>query len=304
MQGVSRFAEWIESTDLKTTLTPTMEQQAVRKTEKESTVSWREEYRTPLHDHLGAIRIGLVLVILVLAAGTVAPILLYLFTDLKISHTIYLTAFSPLPMIVYYIAFAPAFLVGDRPAGATDEWRSMHIKFPVMLVLILDLLTTAQVYYFWEERVLQIVDSGRFLLLWAGLTAVLIALCWKRTSKRMRVQEGFAMMILSLVMLGFVMAYGANLAISRPVQHYPAVVVDRHAPTEENEDADHTLTVLLDDGTTTEINVSKRLYDLEEADVEFVVCQKENFLGIRMARLHLPAGTDTSTLPETDDTTP
>ncbi len=304
MQGASRFAEWIESVDLAATLTPTMEQKVVREAEKGSIVQWREEYRTPMHDHLDAIRIGLVLVMLLFVAGNIVPLLLYLFTDLKISHAIYLTAFCPLPMVLYYITFAPVFLVGDRPAGATDEWRSMHIKFPMMLVLNLDLLTTAQIYYFWEKRILQIVDSGRFLLLWGGLTAVLIALCWKRTSKRMRAQEDFSMMILSLVMLGFVISYGSNLAISRPVEHYPAVVVDRQAPTEEDEDLDRTLTVLLNDGTTTEMNVSKRLYDLEEAGVEFVVCQKDNFFGIRMARLHLPAGTDMSTLPEIDDTTP
>lgn len=304
MQGAYRFAEWIESIDLTATLTPTMEQQAVREAEKESIVQWREEYRTPLHDHLGAIRVGLVLVILLLAAGNMVPYLLYLFTDLKISHAIYLTAFSPVPMILYYIAFAPVFLVGDRPAGATDEWKSMHIKFPVTIVALLALLMLAQVYYFWEERILKIVDFGPFFLLWVGITALLIGLFWVRTPKRMHAQDGFVMIILSLVVMGFALTYGVNLAISRPVEHYPAVVVDRQAPTEENEDADHTLTVLLDDGTTTEINVSKRLYDLEEAGVEFVVCQKENFLGIRMARLHLPAGTDTSTLPETDDTTP
>lgn len=112
------------------------------------------------------------------------------------------------------------------------------------------------------------------------------------------------MMILSLIMPGFVVGYGSSLAISKPVKHYPAVVVDRYAPAKDNKDTDQTLTILLDDGTTAKLNVSKREYDLEETGVELVVCQKENFLGIRMARLHLPDGTDLSTLPETDNTTP
>ncbi len=301
MVGAIQVIDWIEEQNFEVNATKAMQKKVNQETD--SIVSWSEEYRTPLHDHLGAIRIGLVLVIFLLVAGSIVPYLLYLFTDLKIAHAIYLTTFSPLPMILYYIDFAPVFLVGDCPAGATNEWKSMHIKFPMMLVVLIDLLICAQVYYFWEERILQIVDTGRFLLLWAGLTAVLIALFWIRTPKRMRTQDGFAMMILSLMMLGFVLTFGGSLVISGPVEHYPAVFVERHEPTEEQKDSDRTLTILLDDGTTAELNVNKHLYDLEEAGVEFVVCQKENFLGIRMVRMHLPERTDTSTLPEVSETT-
>lgn len=195
---------------------------------------------------------GFGFVMMLLAAGSVVPLLLYRFTDLKMSHTVYLTAFSPLPIALYYIAFTPVFSLGNPSAGATDEWKSMHIRFPMMLVVLFDLFIFAQVYHFWEERYLQIVDFGRFFLLMAVITALLIALCWVRTQKRMRRQDAFTIMLLSLVMLGFVVTYGTNLAISKPAEHYPAVVVDRHGPTEEHKDAGRTLTILLDDGTTIE----------------------------------------------------
>lgn len=301
MIGADQVLDWIAEQKFSISATKTLERRA-EQSAKNSVVSWHEEYRTPLHEHMKAIRIGLVLVILLLAVGCVVPLALYLFADLKISHAIYLTAIFPLPMILYCIVFAPVLLMGDWPAGATDEWKSMHVKFPLMPILILDLLIFMQVVHFWESNILQIVDFGRFFILEAGITAVLIALFWIRTPKRLHT-EGFVMMILSLVMLGFVVTYGGNLAISKPVEHYPAVVVDRREPSAENEDAERTLTVQLDDGTEAELNVSERLYDLEEAGVDFVVCQKKNFLGIRMVRLHLPEGTDISALPKTESTT-
>lgn len=297
MAGAVQVIDWIEEQNFELGVTKAMEKKMDRKSA--GTLSWHKEDRTPLHDHLKEIRACLMVVLLLLAAGSVVPFFLYLTTDLKMSRVIYLTAFSPLPMVLFFIAFAPVLLVGDYPAGATDEWKTMHIKFPMMPVMILDLLIFAQIYHFWEERVLQIVDFGRFFLLEAGVTALLIALCWLRTPKRLRTQE-FAMMILSLVLLGFVLTYGVNLAISSPAEHYPAVIVDQHEPTNQAKDADHTFTVQLEDGTLQTLNVSKQLYDLQKEGFRLVVCQKENSLGIRMARLHLPEGTDITSLPKTE----
>lgn len=287
MAGADQMIDWVVDRNFSISTTKTLEKQVEQSINAKSVVSWREEDRTPLHDYLGAIRIGLALVILLFAAGCTIPFLLYLFADIKMSHTIYLTAISPLPIVLYYIVFTPVFHVGDYPAGATNEWKSMHIKFPLLIVLILDVLAFAQVFYFWESNMLQIVDFGRFFILAAAFAAVLIVLLWIRTPKRLR-KGDFYMMFLSLVMSAFVMAYGGNLAISKPLEHYPAVVVDRRGPTAENEDIDRTLTILLNDGTTAELNVSKVLYDMEKEGTKFVVCQRENFLGIRMVRLHLP----------------
>ena len=50
MRGIPRFAEWLESTNLTATLTPNMEKQTKQADQEESTVQWREEYRTRWHD--------------------------------------------------------------------------------------------------------------------------------------------------------------------------------------------------------------------------------------------------------------
>ena len=70
--------EWLESTNLAATLTPAMEKQTKQEEQQESTVQWREEYHTRWHDHIKGIRVGLWVVILLFAAGVVAPIPLYL----------------------------------------------------------------------------------------------------------------------------------------------------------------------------------------------------------------------------------
>lgn len=39
-------------------------------------MEWKEEYRTPMHDHLKAIKAGLIVVSLLALAGTILPFLL------------------------------------------------------------------------------------------------------------------------------------------------------------------------------------------------------------------------------------
>ena len=48
------------------------------------------------------------------------------------------------------------------------------------------------------------------------------------------------------------------------------------------------MTVQLDDGTAFEFPVTEELYEMEESGTEFVVCQRENPLGVRMLDLPLP----------------
>lgn len=288
MQGAFWLLEWAEGCGLALKPTKSLERQAEQY--EDGTVTWQEEDRTSLHDHMGAIRFGMVLVICLFAAGCIVPLLMYLFTDLKMSHAIYMTTFSPVPMLVYYLLFAPVILLGDRPEGATQEWKSMHIKFPGMFVSLLTLVLMAQVYYFWEERMIQIVESGVYILQVVAVAAALIGLFWVRTPKRLRGSDGFAVMLLSLMIFAFSLSYGCNLAVSGSSQHYPAEIVERREPV--SEDKDYTLTIRLDDGREKELNVSKQVYDLSNAGVPFDVCQKENFMGVRMVRLHLPEGTN------------
>lgn len=294
MIGADSAIDWIDRQKFSVNATKRFEKQ-VEQMENENVVSWHEEYRTPLHEHLKAIRAGLVIVMLLFAAGSIAPLVLYLHDKLKIAQAIYLTSFSPLPLLLYYLAFAPV-LASDFPACATEEWKSMHIKFPVISFAFISLFSGAKIFYFWEKNILQVADSGRFMLFMGVIAAVLIALFYIRTPKRLRKLDAFVMIILSLFMLALVITYGVNLAISGPAEHYTAVVVERTEPSTDDENADRTLTVLLNDGTETTLNVTESVYNLEKSGVEFVVCQKENFLGIRTVRLHLPEGTDVSRL--------
>lgn len=288
MQGAFWLLEWAEGRGLALKPTKSLERQAEQS--GDGTVTWREEDRTPLHDHMGAIRLGMNLVVCLFAAGCFVPMLLFLFTDLKMSHAVFLTVFAAVPMLVYYLLFAPVILLGDRPQGATQEWKSMHIKFPTTIVSLLALVMMAQVYYIWEERMIQVVETGLFMIQVAVVAAVLIGLFWVRTPKRLRGSDGFVIMLLCLAILSFGLTYGGDLAISRPARHYRAEVVERAEPVSDK--YDYTLTIRLDDGKEKELNVTEQIYDLSNAGVPFDVCQKENFLGIRMIRLHLPEGTN------------
>lgn len=44
----------------------------------------------------------------------------------------------------------------------------------------------------------------------------------------------------------------------------------------------------MDDGTQAQVQVSETVYRLEAEGTEFLVCQLESSLGIRMVDLHLP----------------
>lgn len=302
MLGVYSAIDWIDQQQFPVNTTKTFEKQVLN-SENQEVLSWNEEDRTPMHNHLKAIRAGLVLVMLLLAAGGILPIMLYILTDIKVTYEIYLACFSPLPMVLYYLIFAPV-LTPDYPEGATEEWKAMHVKFPVSLEGLISMFVTAVVYYFWASAIMQVADSGRFILFMVVVAAVLIALFYMRTPKRLRSEDGFGVIILSLLLVAFTVTYGLNLAISRPAEHYPAVVVQRNEFKSNDSSAGKTLTVLLDDGKEMELNVTEEVFNLENAGVEFVVCQKENFLGIRTVRLHLPEGTDLSQLLKQNSETP
>lgn len=97
------------------------------------------------------------------------------------------------------------------------------------------------------------------------------------------------------------MTYGMVLAISHPVEHYPAVIVERTEYSENTGKPDFTLTVVLDDGDTIKLDVSERLYNMEKMGAKLQVCQKDNFLGIRIVRIHISEDTDLEALLTSDD---
>lgn len=288
MRGIPRFAEWLESTDLAMFLTPAMEQQSKQEEQQESTVQWREEYRTRWHDHIKGIRVGLWAVMLLFAAGVIAPIPLYLFADAKFTTVMKIGALAPIPFVVFCLVFAPVLLFGDRPKNATPEWNAMHVKVPLIPALLIGLIYLWQVNDIWGGFVLQEVDTGfgwlaRVLAIGAVLTVLLIL----RTPKRMRLGAGLFMGLVGLSIAAG-LHYCANAALIGPAQHYPAVVVDSHADDPDVEDDDYELTIVMDNGKETELAVPEKIFEMAMDGEPLEVCHRESLFGVIFLDIHLP----------------
>ena len=191
MRGIPRFAEWLESTNLAATLTPNMEKQTKQADQEESTVQWREEYRTRWHDHINGIRVGMWIVIVFFAAGVLVPLPLYLL-GAKFTTVMKIGALAPIPFLIFCLLFAPVLLFNDRPQNATQEWNAMHIKMPVILVMLIGLLYICQVHFLWDGWILQEADiNWSWLIRVLTIATVLTVLLILRTPKRMRLNAGF-----------------------------------------------------------------------------------------------------------------
>ena len=287
MRGMEGLDGWIEEQGIPGELTSFLERQ-VQRADGGAVLEWKEEYRTGWHDHLKAVRILLVLSVLLLALGSVAPFLLYVTGLLKFRPAVSLSAVSLLPFLGCCILFAPVLTMDAKPKGATEEWKAMHVRVPSLLVLLLILLLGGQFFYIWNRWILQTVDEGRFIVLWLILGGLLAALIFIRTPRRLR-GEGLFLVCLVCLFCGYVLAYGGNLALCTSARHYPAEVVERDERQEEDgDDMEYYLTVRLDDGTMAELLVPESLYRMEAAGEEIVVCQRDSLFSIRMVDLHLP----------------
>ena len=196
-------------------------------------------------------------------------------------------AASPLPFIVYYLAFAPVLTLNGKQKGATAEWQSHHIRISFLLVL-LPALWLMSVFHYGLEHVLIMEEKWYTLAFWFGLGAIFIIAFVLRTPKRLR-GEGLFMIGLSLLLVAEPMVYAGNFALCGEEIHYPAKVLERNIEQDDNDGSlEYSLTVQLDEGTAFEFPVTEELYEMEESGTEFVVCQRENPLGVRMLDLHLP----------------
>lgn len=287
MRGIPRFAEWLESADLAATLTPTMEKQAKQEEQQESTVQWREEYRTRWHDHIKGIRIGLWVVMLLFAAGVIAPIPLYLLGT-KFTTVMKIGALAPIPFVVFCLVFAPVLLFGDWPQNATPEWKAMHVKVPLIPVLLIGLIYIWQVNDIWGGFVLQEVDTGfGWLVRVLAISAVLTVLLILRTPKRMRLGAGLFMGLVGITIAAG-LHYCANAALSGPAHHYPAVIVDSHADDPDVDDDDYELTIVMNNGKETELVVPEKIYEMAMNGEPLEVCHRESPFGVILLDIHAP----------------
>ena len=288
MQGASRLAEWIESTDLAALLTPAMERQTAEQVKEESILQWREEYRTHWHDHLKTISTGLWVVMILYLVGVISPIPLYLFAGVKFRTTMAIAAISPIPFLIFCIVSAPVLIFGDRPKNATAEWNSMHIRLSLPVMLFPALAMLWQVHYIWSRSAMQPKGSGEIWIIQGLLIAVpVISLCLYRTPKGRRFETGFFVILVSMS-LGMSISYCANAALCGPARHYKTVIVDSHKEDPNTNGDDNTLTVLLDDGSEEKIHVSDSIYEMAIKGEALDVCHSESPLGMEMLKIHLP----------------
>ena len=288
MQGASRLAEWIESTDLAALLTPAMERQTAEQVKEESILQWREEYRTHWHDHLKTISTGLWVVMILYLVGVISPIPLYLFAGVKFRTTMAIAAISPIPFLIFCIVSAPVIILGDRPKNATAEWNSMHIRLSLPVMLFPALAMLWQVHYIWSRSAMQPKGSGEIWIIQGLLIAVpVISLCLYRTPKGRRFETVFFVILVSMS-LGMSISYCANAALCGPARHYKAVIVDSHKEDPNTKGDDNILTVLLDDGSEEKIHVSDSIYEMAIKGEALDVCHSESPLGMEMLKIHLP----------------
>ena len=132
-------------------------------------------------------------------------------------------AASPLPLIVYYLAFAPVLTLNGKQKGATAEWQSHHIRISLPLVL-LSALWLMSVFHYGLEQVLIMEEKWYTLAFWFGLGAIFIIAFVLRTPKRLR-GEGLFMIGLSLLLVAEPMMYAGNFALCGEEIHYPAKVL-------------------------------------------------------------------------------
>ena len=289
MRGIPRFAEWLESTNLTATLTPNMEKQTKQADQEESTVQWREEYRTRWHDHIKGIRIGLWVVIVLFAIGVLIPIPLYLFADTKFTTVMKIGALAPIPFLIFCLVFAPVLSFGDKPQNATPEWRAMHIHVPLIICLLIGYTYFWQVSDIWGDLVLREADGNwGWLIRILSITIVLIVLQVIRSPKRNRVGAGLYMGVVGLS-IACGLHYCVNAALIGPAQHYPAIIVDSHADDPDVSDDDYKLTIIMDNGEDAEIVVPEKVYEMAMDGEPLEICHRESPFGVVFLGIHMPS---------------
>ena len=287
MRGIPRFAEWLESTNLTATLTPNMEKQTKQADQEESTVQWREEYRTRWHDHIKGIRVGMWIVIVFFAAGVLAPIPLYLL-GAKFTTVMKIGALAPIPFLIFCLVFAPVLSFGDRPQNATPEWKTMHIHVPLIPCLLIGVAYFWQASDIWGDWVLQEADRNLgWLLRVLPIATLLTVLQVLRTPKRLRIGAGLFMGLVGLS-IACGLHYCVNAALLGPPQHYPAVIVDSHADDPDVYDDDYELTIVMNNGKETELAVTEKTYEMAMNGEPLEICHRESPFGVILLDIHIP----------------
>ena len=289
MPGSGRLVDWLALQDRLPGMTPAMKKVAEKRGEiQPGTIAWREEYRTPWHDHMKAIRKGIWASLILMGFGGFLPGLLHLNGLISYDGMILLLTLAPLPFFILCFLFSPVLLIGDAPKTATDQWKSLHIKVPFRLLILWALIYMGQYNFLWERQGFQVAGTWEQRLIQTFLAAgILIFLFVLVTPKRLRRYSAW-MMGFFLFVFCWMDVYGVNLLLAGPAHDFPLVVLEGSLPDPEEQYDTYTLTVLLEDGSRTELYVTQGQFETAMSGGDLILSQRESPLGMTFARIGWP----------------
>ncbi len=289
MTGATEFLQWIENKNLNIEVTSNAEKQLNSVGETQATAQWRNEYHTPLHEHIKEIKILMWCSVIFFLIANITILPLFLIARVKVGIVMAIAAIAPFPLMLFCIIFAPVLIFWERPKNATAEWNSMNIKIPTGFILLIGIIYIGQYEYFWRRWTLQETDS---VLFWFFKLSVIISvftiIMVLRAPKRMKTEAGIFMGIMSLI-FSMGINYYVNTALCGPAYHYTAVIVDSHEKRTDIKDDDYKLTVLLDNNKETDLFVFEEVYEMAINGEPLEICQRKSKLGEIMVSIHKPS---------------
>lgn len=238
--------------------------------------------RTWQHDSVGKIRKGYYVLVITNILITVFLLLLCSNDWISGKYRLFIIEIQPVCYLIYLWVFRDVVVLGYN-RFVSKEWKENHISLDLgyMHIFFIFLFLTAG--YFSKE--INLIEGAERVYIAGGLCAVLL---WGITALRLRRRP---IMVLWLVWAGFIvliMTIGicqASLyAISKPVKHYPAQVIDTRASLGRHNY--YYATVKLEGIGEKELNIFKSDYEEIQNGVKKVICEREAPGGIKMVLLH------------------
>lgn len=289
MPGSGRLMDWLALQNQLPGLTPAMKKVAQTRGDiPPATIAWREEYRTPWHDHMKAIQRGIWAALILMGFGGILPGVLHLNGLISYDGMILLLTLAPLPFFILCFLFSPVLLLGDPPKTATEQWKSLHIRVSFRLLTLWALIYMGQYIFLWERQEFQVAGTWEERLVQTFLAAGLLTLLFVLvTPKRLRRYSGWVMGFFLFVFC-WMDVYGVNLLLAGPAHDFPLVVLEGSLPDPEEQYDTYTLTVLLEDGSRTKLYATKDQFETAMSGGDLILSQRESPLGMTFARIGWP----------------
>lgn len=254
-------------------------------------LQWKEEDELPLHEHMDAVRRGVIVLALIAALCDIVSIVIVYFVNTDaIPREILVTAVVFLPLLaaaalyVYYFLFAPLLIACSKPKEATDEWKKKHIRFPIATLLITVLWAGMLCAGGLDKQ--QMVNPVWFYGMWGAATVALCAAIYLRTPKRLRwLGNSTTLLWLAAFMFSMTLVSDLNLFLVKDRVEYQAEVVDTVGKIRDNDTIDYYVTMILEDGKTVKIETTEDSYWQAKKEKTVMVSQTESYLGVTSVRI-------------------